>query len=360
MLTYDLKIAAERLNTLLATESPFITSLRRLCEWNAGVESWLVKIAAGAADLQQAAGSLHSHLASTASTTSEVDVEGFFASSADLSNLLKELFPPTERQPLEAIGLVAELGALRRRFSTYIARQSGTNALPLLIAANAFSNRLTIFQEDLNYFADSLGADIAPDERENELSLVFHSDQSLHSFWAKLKAVEDVYRQLCSLLEIDEKQNPLRIAKIESGSEWINLLGHALVVGVITKLLVETFKFAHRNYTREGRIAGTKASTQQVEAIIAVITKLDKVKVDTVDLKDQVKQAAESIATNLNDLLAHESRIIVGEKAVSTEDEGEVSLLRRLELRRRPRQLPSAEGNVESRPLLGNDPPKEK
>ena len=338
MLTYDLKIAADILNTYLGTESAFTTALQRLKDWHAVLDSQLAKIAAGGQEIQQAAGVIHSHLASTGSTTQEVNVEEFFASSSELSNLLKDLFPATEQEPLDAIGLVTELAALRKFFSVFIARQTGNNALPLLKAASAFSNRLRIFQEDLNYFADSLASGVQQQEHEEKLSLVFHSSQTLHSFWAKLKAVEEMYAQLCELLEVDLGENQLRISKIESGSEWISLFGHAAVVGIIGKLIIDTFKFAQRNYTREGRIEGTKASTQQVDAIIATIVKLDKLKVDTNDLRSEVKTAAESIAVNLNDLLAHESTFVFGETVVGRDD-GRFSLMRRIELKNSPPQL---------------------
>ena len=357
MLTYDLKIAAERLNAFLALNSPFTDALDRLVEWHARIDGFIAKIAAGGQDMPAAAGGLHSHISSTSGATREVNVEGFFASSADLSNLLKDLFPATEQQALDTIGLTSDLSSLRKLFSIYIAHQSAANALPLLVAASAFSKRLTIFQEDMNYFAASLVPAVPPEGNEDELSLVFHSDQTLNSFWVKLKAVEGLYGILCDLLDIDSEEYPLRIAKIESGSEWINLLGHAVVVGAIGKLLVETFKFTHRNYTTEGRIAATKTNLQQLDAIITIIGKLDKQKANTTDLKEQATAAAGAIAANLNDLLAHESRFVFGKVEVQAEGEGSISLMRRLQLKRTA--PPQLGGPSSSPPLLGNTPSKD-
>jgi hypothetical protein len=316
MLTYQLGVAAERLRAHVAEGSPFLRSLASLADWYVQFENHFSKVASGGQELPAVVGAMHGHLANTSKVARKFDVDGFFSSAADLHELLASLLPADEGP---AIPLLEKLASLRKLFSTYIAHQSAENALPLLMAAREFQERLQAFQFDLNELAALLASDHRLESDEQDLSLIFDSSQSFHAFWRKLQAIDELHADLCELLQIECK--PLRILKIESGSEWIYLAGNAAVIALLTKILYDAYKFVHRNYTREGLLEQTAHELKQAEALLDTIKKFNKAKVDTGDAEAQASAAVQRISRNLNELLAHESRFVVGDRQVRLEEE---------------------------------------
>jgi len=357
MLTRDVRMAAEKFDAFIEADNPFLKVIEQLANWANGAEEIVAKIATapGANEINSAASTLHTYVGRTPKVTREIDVEGFFSSSSQLHELLSTLFPSTE--PNRAVDeLVNELAALRRLFSVYIAHQSSASALPLLRAATSFNAELKNFQKGLSSLAIQLAPDVERSEDEDELCLAFYSTQTLHSFGEKIKALEDLYELLAKIFRIDIEFYPLRIAKIESGSMWIELIGHAAIAGAIGKILLEAAKFGHRNYTREGLIAGTKASSEQIDAIVATIQKLEAVDVDATEMKEGLRDAATNIALKLNSLMEHESSFVVGTREVHM-DIPNLSGWRRFQLQRPQLRISSSHKDSEN-PLLPG-PPKE-
>jgi hypothetical protein len=329
MLTYDLERASGRLNAHLADGSPFLKALADLVDWYTKFEDHFPKVAGGGQELPAVAGAMHGHLARTPKVTQSLDIDGFFESAANLHHLLADLLPDIDATSR----LLEDLTALRRLFSTYIAHQSPQNALPLLVAARSFAQRLQAFQADLAGLSAIVGAQSSPEEDEEELSLIFDSFQSFRAFWEKLRAIDEIYADLCQLLEVEEK--PLRISKIESGSEWVKLIGNAAVIGLLIKILYDAGRFVHRNYTREGRIAQTTQELKQVEALREVIAKFKKAKIEAGDAETQAGAAVQRISKNLNLMLSHESRFVVGDQHVPLDEtELRMSTMRPLQLKR--------------------------
>lgn len=330
MLTYDLERASGRLEAHFADGSPFLAALAGLVDWYAKFEDHFPKVAEGGQDLQAAAGAMHAHLAGTPRVTRNLDIDGFFASAADLHSLLADLLPDVDTTGVSR--LLDELTAFRRLFSTYIAHQSPSNALPLLVAARNLAQRLQAFQADLTGLSALFGAQDGPQGDEAELSVIFDSVQSYRSFWEKLKAIDEIYADLCALLA--EEETPLRISKIESGSEWIKLIGNAAVIGVLSKILYEAGRFVHRNYTREGRVAQTSTELKQLEALRETIATFKKAKIETGEAEALAGEGLQRISENLNLMLGHESRFVVGDQRIRLNDEERrIGTMRQLRLK---------------------------
>lgn len=357
MLTYELERASGRLDAHLADGSPFLKALADLADWYAKFEDHFPKVAGGGQELPAVAGAMHGHLAGTPKVTQDLDIDGFFESAADLHRLLADLLPDVDATGVSR--LLDELAALRKLFSTYIARQSPQHALPLLVAARSFTHRLHAFQADLAGLSALVGAQDSPEGDEAELSLIFDSAQSFRSFWEKLRAIDEIYEDLCQLLEVEAK--PLRISKIESGSEWIKLIGNATVIGVLIKILYDAGRFVHRNYTREGRIAQTTQELKQVEALQETIAKFKKAKIETGVAETQAGAAVQRISQNLNLMLGHESRFVVGDRRVPLdEEELRISTMRPLQLKRpAPPALGGSSSTDATPPQITDDRPKD-
>lgn len=353
MLTYDLERASGRLSAHLADGSPFLKAVADLVDWCTKFEDHFPKVAAGQ-ELQAAAVAMHGHLAGTPKITRNLDIAGFFESAAILHRLLTDLLPDVNATS----GLIDKLMALKKLFSTYIAHQSPQNALPLLVSARSFAERLHGFQADLAGFSSMVGTQDNPTGDEAELSLIFDSLQSFRAFWEKLRAIDEIYQDLCHLLEVDE--TPLRISKIESGSEWIKLIGNATVVGALIKILYDAGRFVHRNYTREGRIAQTTQELKQVEALRETIAKFKKAKIETGDADTQAGAAVQRISENLNLMLSHESRFVVGDQRVALDEEDlRIRTMRPLQLERlNPPALGSPGSTDATPPQITDDRPK--
>lgn len=207
-------------------------------------------------------------------------------------------------------------------YESFIRNRKKMSVFYLLISANELRNALFGFKDALIFIDQNLRStpDGIKDELE-ELSLFFTSSMSLSAFIMKLSAIDNIYSEVCELLNISSREYPIQISKIESGSLWADILGYPKVIALLTSLVESSVSYLHRNFTKEGKISSIPKKAEHIESIIKLSKKLEEQGVDVSEINDNLQKACVVISKNLNSLLAGEPTVTINNKTYSIEAE---------------------------------------
>ena len=194
---------------------------------NDGIQSRLLEIADGSgAKIVDNANALHSDFSSLSGTTREISTRRLFRVVETLSTQLTEALVEGAYNPSHLHQLLGELDTFAETYNTYVAHQSGVNAVPLLYESNRLRNSLSSLRAFLEYVQSNLSSQSTPADDEAEFSLVLFNISGIGDFADKLIALQALYDELCDVLNVTTASYPLRIRKIESGSLWTRLFGN--------------------------------------------------------------------------------------------------------------------------------------
>jgi hypothetical protein len=127
----------------------------------------------------------------------------------------------------------------------------------------------------------------------------------------KLNALLNLYNEMALLLDVSLEDSPLRLGKVETGSLWVWVFGDTRIIEFMTGTIERGIGFLHRTYTREGKIAAIPRNVEAVEAVLGLSERLDKMGIDSSEMRHAVAKAGAGIARDLNTLLAGEASIEV-------------------------------------------------
>lgn len=150
-----------------------------------------------------------------------------------------------------------------------------------------------------------------------EFSLLLPSTISYGDVLVKLTALEIIYSEVCNLMDVSTSEYPLQIIKIESGSLWLKVFGESRVITLLTKLMESGAAFIHRNYTTEGKITAIPKQVETVEAVLQLAERMEKMGIDTSNMKEELQKSSIVISSNLNKLLGGEPSITVNDQTYS-------------------------------------------
>jgi hypothetical protein len=215
--------------------------------------------------------------------------------------------------------LVEEIENFAALYDTYLAKPSAANAAPLVLEAPLMKRRLHDFLGATHLFNSIL--EDAPAENENEgvLSILLPGTLDLHDFIARLEAIASMYSELCQLLDISEVDQPLHIAKIESGSLWAKLAGSTLVVTLMTQFIHSSASYLYQTYTAQGQIASIPSKVESL--VLDLRQKLKVAGIKTGDLDEHLAKSAHAIAKDLNTLLERQPSITLNGVEISVAEE---------------------------------------
>jgi hypothetical protein len=139
------------------------------------------------------------------------------------------------------------------------------------------------------------------------IDLFLPSASSYDDILAKVIAIDAIYSDLCTLLNISKIEYPLRVLKIETGSLWTWLSGNETVATLFVELLKGVGSYFGKKRTPEGRIDIASKKADLVEKIWGLRDRLAAAGGNTADLDDRLKNVTSSLADNTIRLLGGES-----------------------------------------------------
>lgn len=151
-----------------------------------------------------------------------------------------------------------------------------------------------------------------------EISFYFEDNYPLEEVLIKLAAIQKLYSEMCSLMNISEDDFPLEINEIESGSLFIKLLGEPKVIESLLSLIKDSIGFFYRTRTNEGRIESISSKVEAINTVIKLKENLEKNGIDTNDLEERLQSSALVIAEQLESLIAGERKIEMNGEIISS------------------------------------------
>jgi hypothetical protein len=327
--------------------------IEALANANNLIETRLLGIAEGSGhQISENASSIHSYLAAISNITRGHSARILFREVEVLSNRLSEALVVGVSDAKEIVFILSELDDFAEAYNAYVAEQTGTKALPLLLISRSIKNSLDRLRGFLEYVRNNTIDVQIPSSEESEFSLILYQVVDLNKFTEKLSSLGELYRELCYVMDISEAAHPLRIAKIESGSLLTRLFGDTRVVALMLSMIENSVKYFHRNYTVEGKITAIPKKIESLDAILNFSNRLKESGIDVSEITEKLAKSAVSITNTLNSLVADQAKVEINGQVHSISQEHQAGLLEHL-------SKPKLEYKPSESPTLSLNPPND-
>jgi hypothetical protein len=196
-------------------------------------------------------------------------------------------------------------------FNNYTKHYATDEAIKLI----SLSNKLYLLFNNIFSFLHDIKNILTNEYKEEEnqnytrFTLEFFTLHNFTDFSLKQYSISLIYSELCKLFGISENQYTLKIIKVESGSWFSDLLGHTIIIQLITDLIKKTLNYFYRNFIKEGKIISLPTNVEVIEGFIGLKKELDKEGIDTSEMSESIRKASCNIAKKLEILLYNEYRI---------------------------------------------------
>jgi hypothetical protein len=150
---------------------------------------------------------------------------------------------------------------------------------------------------------------VQPQAGEALFSLSLSAVNDVESMAAKLQALHHMYAEICALMKLGEAASRLRIARVESGSTIIEVLGNAGALAIIAAAIKAGAGYLYRNYTGEGRTNEIPRKVEIAESVLGLADKLKERGINTSKMDEYLAKSSTQIARDLNQLLSDEDII---------------------------------------------------
>lgn len=203
--------------------------------------------------------------------------------------------------------LLGEYGAAHEGFITL---QDLPATWSLLSTAQRVAAAIGSWLDFAAFAKGSLGLNPDPSTVEGERLEIYLSGQAeFRQFLQKATALEEIYSEICVLINVSAAQEPLRIVKVESGSVWAWLKGNPKASALIAALLGSAARFIYRNHTDEGRLSTIPDKVEKIQAVLQLSDELRRRGISTEGLDAQISKASVKIGAQLERLLEGEEQI---------------------------------------------------
>lgn len=228
-----------------------------------------------------------------------------------------------------AHSLKGDLEAFSNSYEEYIKQYGKDKAIALVINAQLLDEKLKWFQEEILTLNSKSEYENLEYPDGQVLSLVLLSSMNMFEFIEKIKSIQTIYLELCNLMDISPKEYPIEIIKIESGSLLVKIFGHNKIMELLSKFIESAAKYFYHKYTNQGK---RDSNIENVQNVLALRDNLQKSGIDVSKMDEQITQASNSIAKELNTLISGEPEITVNEKTISVGEAVNKNILENKEL----------------------------
>jgi len=285
---------------------------------NIKIDEYLFAIArGGSSQINESASAIHNVVASLPNETRCVNSRTLFREIETLEEQLSEALTEDVEEHQYIAVVLERLDKFAEAYNVYVNDQAAANAFPLLMIARRLRQTLAEFRGMLEYFSVNSSGGTTANTDEAELSLAVQNASSPQDFAAKIAAINALYFELCTVLNVSVASHPLRIGKIESGSLWTLLFGDIRVIGLMITLISESVRFLHRNYTGEGQLAAIPRKLESLNLALDFSNRLKESGVDVSAAEASLAESAVIIATSLNTIVGGQTVVEVNGQVLS-------------------------------------------
>ncbi|MEL6109687.1 MAG: hypothetical protein AAFU85_27065 [Planctomycetota bacterium] len=314
MITNVFSRHAESIDREFGDETFLVSRLKRLSAINLSVEDSLSETMART--------SQPDHTSKTATVAAAIsEAVAKWKVSTKTSRLFAEI-DSAARKSEQFSGGNSELNTHLQEFGSayerYIDSQNAKNACQLIIEAHRSYAGVSMFRDTVVLIAEVL-SESQPEPREDEgtLTLYFPQVVRLDALLEKLIAIEEIYRELLDLMGLSIVDHPLRIAKVESGSLFVRIIGAIFPTELLGDFTRKAAEVLFRRYLTEGKIEAEGEYRKEIAETIQLRNSLNEIGIDTSGLDDRLERAANQHAERLCKLMYGESDVEVNGVSVS-------------------------------------------
>lgn len=321
MLQHELIGQFDALKESLDNSPMFLACAHELNKVRSSIDGFTKKIAEGGDKLPNHAHSIHAAYAAVPAALQSIEVSQFFLEGHRLSAQLESI-------ELElAQGLLKSANRFTRYYSEFLGSRAMASAAALVDAGSAFSYNAQVVKTLVADVKDPLTVNVELGEEQREFALYLGRADDLRVFASKLVTLLALYDELCMLMGVSADEYPLSIIKVESGSLWVKVFGHAQVIAVLVALVTGAAGYFHRNYTNEGRIERIATSVEALDRLFEFQKKLKENGVDTAASEAEIQKGAHQLAKGLNELLIDQTKVQVDARVIELSPAQEIRYL---------------------------------
>ncbi|MDM8545363.1 hypothetical protein QUF61_02610 [Candidatus Venteria ishoeyi] len=327
MLSFQLRDEAKKLLEAFEEAAQFFSMLNAINSSFPGIDNYLVQIGQGGEKTNAAANQLRNHLAQLKNIVENINIREFYSSLEGFQKSLKN----TQNYELDDLSMIdaisKNIDLFANKYEIFISSYSPQNAAPVITEARKLSSILNGFKTALLFFESNLEEQHYELEDHEALSLLLPSSMSLNKFAVKLNAIDMIYNELCSLLNVSISEHPLIVNKIESGSMWAKVIGDNKIISLMIEFINSSASYIYRNYTKEGKLSGIPRKVDAVNTVLEFTSKLESQGIDINEAKEHISKSAVIIAKELNILLDGQAKITINNTTHSIGEEVQKQLL---------------------------------
>lgn len=297
------------------------------------LEERIIEIAQGGNNIPNIPTNINNSLNQVRSNLGEIKPRKFFSTIERLQTSMQEIKDSGlfDSELIDAID--SKLSSFSHIYEAFIESYNSESSARMVLEAHSLNSLLIGIKKGLYFYVKNIQHNTLESEDRRELSIILPSTLNLSEFINKLKAIEDIYNELCHLLNKSVTDSPIEIIKIESGSFWAKLLGNNKVIELMTNLIESGALYVYRNYTEEGKLTSIPKKVESIESVLNLSNSLKEQGVDVDEINELLQKSSITIAKNLNTLISGEPEVTLNNKTLSIGHELQKKLIENNTLR---------------------------
>lgn len=167
------------------------------------------------------------------------------------------------------------------------------------------------------------------DEGYAQLELYLSHVPSLKQFGFKLQVLDEMYAEICSLLDVSVVDAPIVIEHIENGSLFARISGNQLAVGIITTIIGASATFCFAQFSATGKVVEIKptVTVENLDQMFELSKKLEAEGYDVAGMQDHIYRSLKKLAKSADSLLGDQPSIEVNDKVFELDESNKTKLL---------------------------------
>lgn len=300
-----------------------------------------------------------------------IDFGNFIDSVRLLNQTLKDYFLDTPKGQLKTeMDIIQEIDSFHKFFLSSLIGNFDPNKFILVVfrgryifsALSEIKRSMLAVKSKLQYHIEPKEFKQLEDAGWERLQIKLETRLTFEEFTIKASALNRLYKAFCQVQQIPEEEFPLQIIKVETGSDWFDLMGNKEVITFIVLAIGTIARIYYSSYTIKGI---SKAEQEEVRAKIVADLELvqlfteKKANLQSAGMTEQgaeefIKGMFNEVASRGYDFVKGEPKVtlnnnIVLVEQIKPEDEFTAKLLARAQQKAlNPAPTPAEDGDQEA------------
>ena len=130
-----------------------------------------------------------------------------------------------------------------------------------------------------------------------------------------------IYEKICEIGNVNLKEEPLQIVRMETGSFFIKFIGNKSILKLISSVLESIHKILIRNCTREGQKQNLVESTELFKEQFDIVKEMVELGMDVEEHKEIAKETLVLLMKQSNILLSSSPDVRINKKVLSKSED---------------------------------------